>query len=827
MLAVAAVGSLATTPTSVSSTPKISPTVSFVENLGQWHPEARFLHRGRGYNAWITDRGLVIDQYRFQPVSSELDEDGDEVFRYRRDSHAVKVTFDSAAPYSRATGANLAEGVQNYYAGGQAFLGAKNFGEVKVSDVAPGVSARYYLDAGTPRYDLILSPGADVNSVRMRYEGVENLRVERDGALAFETTYGTVREDNLLAYQRIADKVVAVPSRFHVSGDTVTFRVGSYDKTKPLIIDPQVLVRSTYLNGGGADYVRRVAVFNGDIFTATSTASTDFPTSTGAAYGTASGTDVAISRFGAASTAASAYPAYNLKYSTYISIAGSQGPTGIPDVANNIGFDVHTNGSPVFTFTTTGTGPYPLNGTAGVTVTTPPVDSTIAMSEAYVGVLEPQFGKIYAGTLYGGSGNESPWSLDVSSTGNIVIAGNSSSADYPLIGSKVAPNFDASSDGFIAVLNFKLTAAPMSCLVGAGQTDTIRAVKFTPQGDILAGGTTEIPTTEVFPGSANRYDSFRSGTRDGFLARVNLDGGINYSSLIGSNNGNETLQDVGFDSSGDLYAIGYTFGSQATVNSGTVDFPTTGAVDSVYDGSGTREPYIIRMNGSLTRKVACTLFGSALSEGLESLVVRPNGQVVVGGYITRTSAGSVPTTADALTPPAVGSVDGFVARLNSGFTVLQHSTMFGGSGNDYINGIAIANDLSNVVAVGHTTSTDLPIVKGFQSTGDALSGFIAEIGYYSDPRALLVDRTVNKGGYHNPVMTTVLNIPVQAAGGQFASFASTNSAVATPSIASATIPQGTQLFPVTVNTSAVLAPTPVTLSVTSSGTTRTVQITVY
>ena len=827
LLAAAAVGSAALTPTVPTSKPISAPIVSFVENLGQWHPEAKYMHRGSGFNAWITDRGMVIDQYRFQPIDTVETADGGEHVRYGRSSHAFKVTFESASNTSSASGSKVGEGVQNYYDGGLAFTGVRQFGEVNVSDIAPGASARYYLDAGQPRYDVILAPGADANAIRMRYEGVQNLRVEADGSLAFDTSFGTVREANLLAYQRVGNKIQPVQSTFVVNGDTVSFRVGAYDRSKQLIIDPQVLVRSSYVTGSGADVIRKVKVFNGDIMTATSTASANFPTSTGAAYSTNNGTDIALSRFGGESTANVAYPAYTLKYSTYINIAGTQGPTGFPDVGSNIGFDVHTNGSPVFTFATSGVGPYPLNGTAGVTIQTAPYDNSASGSDAYVGVLEPQHGKVYSGTLFGGTLNESPWSLDVSSSGNIVIGGNSTSTDYPLIGDQTLPNFDASSDGFVAVLNFKLTAVPMSMLIGRGQTDTIRAVMFTPQGDVIAGGTTEIPTTDAFPGSTGRYDSFRSGTRDGFLARINLDGGINYSTLIGSNNGNETLQDIGMDNTGDVYAVGYTFGATASVNSGDVAFPTTGAVDATYDGSGTREPYIIRMNGSFTRKVACTLFGSALAESIEGLIVRPNGQVVVGGYITRTTAGSVPVTSDQLTPAAVGTVEGFVARLNSGFTVLQHGTMIGGTGNDYVYGIAVGNDLGNVVAVGNTASLNFPIVNGYQTTGDASAGFIAELGYYSDPSALILDRTVAKGGYHNPTMTTVLNIPVQLAGGQLAYFASTNPAVASPAISSFLMPQGTSLYPVLVNTNAVVSPTPVTLSVTSSGTTRSVVLTVY
>ena len=64
----------------------------------------------------------------------------------------------------------------------------------------------------------------------------------------------------------------------HRSPHQIGFRVGTYDRTRPLIIDP-VLSYSTYLGGSGYDEGNSIAVdATGAVYVTGTTASTDFPT---------------------------------------------------------------------------------------------------------------------------------------------------------------------------------------------------------------------------------------------------------------------------------------------------------------------------------------------------------------------------------------------------------------------------------------------------------------------------------------------------------------------------------------------------------------------
>jgi hypothetical protein len=58
----------------------------------------------------------------------------------------------------------------------------------------------------------------------------------------------------------------------------VSFEIGSYDVSKPLVIDP-VLDYSTYLGGSDGDYCEDIAVDTaGNAYLTGLTGSTDFPT---------------------------------------------------------------------------------------------------------------------------------------------------------------------------------------------------------------------------------------------------------------------------------------------------------------------------------------------------------------------------------------------------------------------------------------------------------------------------------------------------------------------------------------------------------------------
>jgi hypothetical protein len=81
-----------------------------------------------------------------------------------------------------------------------------------------------------------VAAGADLSRIRLRY----NVPVEAqgDGSLRFRFDGGFLTESAPVAWQEMDGKRAPVKVVFQVSNGIVGFKVGDYDKTRPLVIDP-------------------------------------------------------------------------------------------------------------------------------------------------------------------------------------------------------------------------------------------------------------------------------------------------------------------------------------------------------------------------------------------------------------------------------------------------------------------------------------------------------------------------------------------------------------------------------------------------------------
>ena len=93
----------------------------------------------------------------------------------------------------------------------------------------------------------MVSPGVDAAAFQVEYEGVESLRVDRDGDLVLKTAGGELRQKRPVAYQETANGRVEVKVGYRLKARRrVAFELARYDAGRQLVIDP-VLLYSTYL----------------------------------------------------------------------------------------------------------------------------------------------------------------------------------------------------------------------------------------------------------------------------------------------------------------------------------------------------------------------------------------------------------------------------------------------------------------------------------------------------------------------------------------------------------------------------------------------------
>jgi hypothetical protein len=67
--------------------------------------------------------------------------------------------------------------------------------------VYAGVDLVYYGNQRELEFDFVVAPGADPDSIRLAYEGVEDLRLEPGGDLVLRTKLGEIRQHSPAVYQ--------------------------------------------------------------------------------------------------------------------------------------------------------------------------------------------------------------------------------------------------------------------------------------------------------------------------------------------------------------------------------------------------------------------------------------------------------------------------------------------------------------------------------------------------------------------------------------------------------------------------------------------------
>ena len=179
-------------------------------------------------------------------------------------------------------------GKANYFTGREPAKWQTNistYRTVAEHGVYPGIDLVYYGNQGRLEYDFVISPGADVNRVRLGFEGALGLQTDPDGNLVIKTDGGKLLFHRPAAYQKAVadqptlDSKTPVPVRYSFnSRNEVGFQVGPYDHSRELVIDP-VLAYSTYLGGTNIDSASAIAVApDHSAFIAGGTFSSDFLT---------------------------------------------------------------------------------------------------------------------------------------------------------------------------------------------------------------------------------------------------------------------------------------------------------------------------------------------------------------------------------------------------------------------------------------------------------------------------------------------------------------------------------------------------------------------
>jgi hypothetical protein len=305
--------------------------------------------------------------------------------------------------------------------------------------------------------------------------------------------------------------------------------------------------------------------------------------------------------------------------------------------------------------------------------------------------------QIVFSSYLGGSANETLGGMAVGPNGDIYLTGNTLSADFPTV-NPAQTALDGTSDVFVTWIN-STRKLGYSTYLGGALDETGLGITFNSKNEIFVTGGTE---SIDFP-TANPLQSASGGRQDVFVAEYNpsLTGTATlvYSTYLGQS-GWDIGRAIALAPDGTVWIAGGTY---------SYNFPLKGAsYQKVYGGDGDAFVAHINISAGTSGLEYSSFLGGADQEEASSIVVNPEGQVIVSGW---TISSNYPVTSTALQTKYGGSGNGFLSILDTTKNPqLIYSTYIGGTGPTIPSDLKL-DAAGNLYLTGMTLAPDLPTTK--------------------------------------------------------------------------------------------------------------------
>lgn len=629
----------------------------FEPNQGQAHPQVEFLSRGNASLSYLTSREAIFT-VGGSPVKMHL----------------------TGASSSKPEGIDRLPGTSSYFRGQDKtkwHTAIPQFAKVRYREVYPGVDLIYYGTGGNIEYDFQIAPGADPARIHIAYEGTTRLRLDRNGDLILSTKTGELRQRSPKVYQDIDGHRAEIAVSYKLDGrKNVGFTLAAYDRSKPLIVDP-VLQYSTYFGGPGEDGGDAVRVdAAGNVYLGLTLAMPQSDANPFSSSATNSGGpfEGAVVKFSPTQNAI-----------LFVAHVGADGNTLTKALAIDAAGDMFLAGS-------TTSADFPLVN---------PIVPQNSGASAFGGM--PFLTKIAAdgttllySTYFGGSGADNIQGLALDTTGNLYLAGEATSSNFPILNALYPSGQNAYS--FLAKIS-PAGALIFSTLYPGTAGATAVAVDST--GVYMAAQA----VSEWFP-LTNSIQTARTPIQppNGPIVgavKFALDGqSVFYSSMFGGTLG-ETPFAAAVDAQGNFYIAGLT---------SSTDFPVVNAVQNTLGGD--EDGFIAEVSPTGNSLVFATYLGGTGQDDIVSMALDSAANIYVVGTtlsanfpVLNSGATSIQKAAGQKTPYYA-----FVTAYSPGGKSMLYSMLVGGSQQEVAHAVAV-DGTGNVYVVGESSSPDLPVTS--------------------------------------------------------------------------------------------------------------------
>jgi hypothetical protein len=631
----------------------------------------RFEQAGKGPYPWIARGSAYAAAFNAQGSAIAV---GDRVIRLRLAGASHDAKAEPSGAFKTPT---------QYFRGREAHTVAA-FSRLAYRSVYPGIDIVYHGTHAELEYDFEIAAGADPSAIALRFEGADSVKLGEDGQVTLTAGASRMVQKLPSVYQRgSGDKTEAVPARYVLDSDgTLRFHLAGYDKTRALVVDPNIVI-AAFLPGTGAEGAVAIAKdAQGLLYMAGYTYSTDFAL-VGDSYqpflanGLRDGWVMKLD------------PNADLQnVIVYSSFLGGSATEDIKAMTvDNAGILYVTGTTDSVDFPVTPSG-YVSSWSGGV-------------QRVFFSVLDTTLGQdglLYSTIFAGTSGNDAPTAIAVAG-GKAYLTGFTTSDDFPLVNAvqyargggydAFLAEFDPAQSGNDSLL--------FSTYLGGTAQDVSRTLAVDAAGRVYLAGYTY---SGDFPTSTGAYRTSYRGGGDIFLTRINPETqSIEYSTYLGGS-GTDQAKKIVLDPDGHVAIAGFTT---------SFDLPVTqNALEPASLGNG--DVFLMIFDPSAQPGAAIlysSYFGGSDGDVAYDLRRDAKGRYYLCGYTLSLDF----EVRNALNPvSADGGVDGFVAVIDPSLPFnnqLIYSSYLTGSGSQVAYALEVL-DSGTIFVTGNATAGIFP-----------------------------------------------------------------------------------------------------------------------
>ena len=664
--------------------------------------QTEFLSRGNGYQFLISASGarLALRDSGANPATAQMQ-------------------FPGANANAQIHGDSELPGKINYLIGdvpSKWQTSLPTFSKVQITGIYPGINLVFHGNGQQLEYDFAIAPGANPDAIKIHFNGVSKISLTPDGDLVLKIGNGVIGQPRPEIYQTVAGARNVIAGGYKMVDDqTVSFEIGNYDHSQPLVIDP-VLSYSTFFGGDVGDTGWAIARdTNNNTYIAGQTFSKGFYTigakQTNFAGGKYTG-DAFVAEFDSTLT--------NLVYLTYLGGSGDDAAYGLAVDGNGDAYIAGFTQSTNFPVTNAIPGQEKINGV---------IDPNVKMypSDAIVAELAAGGSNLVYSTYLGGETSDAAYAIALDSSNNAYVTGFTGSTNFPVTADAFqdhlvcSNSFYLNANAFVTEIASGGGAKLYSTYLGGTNYDVGRAIAVDASNYVYVAGYTLSTNFPVWHGPTN-FPALKHLNGTSILNKRSVPGGFvtkfpplatspsSLSSLVYSTYLGGTNWDIAYGVAADSAGVAYVTGSTSSTNFPDINKPP--GLSSYLVTNGVANPAVT--NAFLTKIapdgssiLASAVFGGRGFDIGYGVAVDANDNAFVVG--SETSFTNFPTTNtfDSLSATNHGGRDVFVASFNPTWSAMNYSVILGGKHDDEGYGIALdASD--NAFITGKTTSTNFP-----------------------------------------------------------------------------------------------------------------------